>query len=182
MLEIIVPEQEFFDNSTQRFIKFGEVTLVLEHSLMSLARWESKWHKAFFSMREKTDEETRDYVRCMTLNKKVPDDVYYRLTDENISEINRYIEDPMSALKFYDGNGSGQSRELMTAETFYYWMFQQNVPLECEKWHLKRLISLLRYSSNKSNPKKNKNRSPQEIAERNARICEENRKRFNTRG
>lgn len=149
---------------------------------MSLAKWESKWHKAFFSRREKTDEEIRDYVRCMTLNKNIPDDVYYRLTTENIKAINEYIENPMSALRFNDTDSGGNSRDVMTAETFYYWMFQQNVPLECEKWHLKRLISLLRYSSNKNNPKKKKNMSPQEIAERNARICEENRKRFNTRG
>lgn len=182
MLTITIPEQEFFDNRTQRFIKFPKETICLEHSLYSLAKWESKWHKPFYSKKEKTEEETRDYIRCMTITKNVDPVLYLRLTQKNFDEIKEYIEDPMSALIFNDVNNGGNSREVPTAEMFYYSMFQQNIPLECEKWHLRRLMSLIRYSGSKNKPKDKKNRNMSDIVERNKRINEANRKKFNTRG
>lgn len=181
MLEITIPEQEFFDNRTQRFIKFPEAKICLEHSLYSLAKWESKWHKPFYSKKEKTEEEMRDYIRCMTITKKVDPAIYYRMTQANFDSIKEYLEDPMSALVFNDDN-SGSSRETPTAEMFYYSMFQQNIPLECEKWHIRRLMSLIRYSGAKNKPKDKRKQNTSDLIERNKRICEANRKKFNTRG
>lgn len=123
----------------------------------------------------------RDYIRCMTITKKVDPAIYYRMTQANFDSIKEYLEDPMSALIFNDDN-SGSSRETPTAEMFYYSMFQQNIPLECEKWHIRRLMSLIRYSGSKNKPKDKRKQNTSDLIERNKRICEANRKKFNTRG
>jgi len=181
MLEIVIPvTDECWDEETERFIPGEGITLHLEHSLVSLSKWESKHHKAFLSKREKTAEETLDYIRCMTLDENVPDEVYTRLTQANIDAINQYIEDPMSATHFYDDKNAPQSRETTTAELLYYWMLSNGVPLEWENRHLNRLIALLRMFSLKNSPKKK--RSPGEIARRHAEINAANRARYHTRG
>lgn len=155
MLQIIVPIcPEGWDAKNEVFVKEKTLTLQLEHSLVSLSRWESKWCKAFYSMKEKTYEETIDYIRCMTVNSNVSEEVYDHLTNENIRDIEKYIDAPMTALTFYNHEKEGSARENITSEFIYYWMISLNIPFECQKWHLNRLIALIRFISVKSSPPK----------------------------
>ena len=179
MLEITIPANECWDERTQTFVIIKEQTLRLEHSLVSLSKWESKWCKSFFSREDKTYEETIDYIRCMTLNTYVEPDVYNYLTDENIKQIGDYISAPMTATTFSD-NKKGGSREQITSELIYYWMVSFNIPFECQKWHLNRLLTLIRICEIKNQPPKKMSKS--QIASRNAALNAARRKQLNTTG
>lgn len=157
-LTIRVPEKEFFDPAKNEFVEVRETTLILEHSLISVTKWESKWHKPYLSREEKTKEEVLDYIRCMTLNSVDPN-VYYALSDSNISEIVEYIKNPMTATTFKKEN-KRLSREIITNELIYYWMTALNIPFDpCQKWHLSRLLTLIEVCSIKNQPPKNMSKS-----------------------
>ena len=160
MLKITIPSAELWDEDKEEFVYTKEQTLQLEHSLVSLSKWESKWCKAFLSKHEKTFEETVDYVKCMTLTQNVNSDVYQYLTNKNIAEINRYIEAPMTATYFSDDKIGKTSREQITSELIYYWMVALNIPFECDKWFLNNLLTLIRIASIKNAPpEKNKKKN-----------------------
>ena len=178
MLEITVPAAEMFDESTQEFIESKEQTLQLEHSLVSLSKWESKWHKAFLSKREKTFEETIDYIRCMTITKNVDPSVYFNLSKENIEAINRYIEDPMTATYIAEDPNGSIGGDVVTSELIYYWMISLNIPQEYQKWHLNRLISLIKVCNVKNMPAKKMSQS--ELMRRHSAINEARRKKAQT--
>lgn len=181
MLEIVIPlTEECWDEENEMFIPGEGVTLHMEHSLVSLSKWESKWHRAFLSKREKSAEESLDYIRCMILDVNVPEGILNRLTRKNIETINKYIEDPMSATHYYEDPNAPQSRETITAELLYYWMLANGIPFECENWHLNRLIALIKMCGLKNAPKKKRSRG--DIASRHAAINAANRKRYNTKG
>lgn len=144
MLRIVVPAAEFWDEAKEEFIYKAEQALQLEHSLVSLSKWESKWCKPFLSKDEKTTAETIDYIRCMTLTQNVKPDVYERLSPENIQQVNQYIQAPMTATWFSDTSGGKRNSEQITSELIYYWMIALNIPFECQKWHLNRLLTLIR--------------------------------------
>ena len=180
MLRITIPAVEQWDEAKQEFIYTKEQTLSLEHSLVSLSKWESKWCKPFLTKQEKTFEETLDYIKCMTLTQNVDPEVYNYLTNENIKEINEYIGAPMTATYFSDEKTSKTSREQVTAELIYYWMIALNIPFECQKWHLNRLLTLIKVCNIKNqSPKK---RSKKDIMSRNAALNAARRKRLNTKG
>lgn len=179
MLIIKIPASEMFNDATQEFIQVKEQTLQLEHSLVSLSKWESKWNKPFFSKTEKTLAETLDYIKCMTITQNVKPEVYSRLSASNIDEINKYIEAPMTATTFSNLNVGG-SREIVTSEIIYYWMIALNVPMECQKWHLNRLLTLIRVCNIKNTPPKKMNR--REIMNRNAALNAARRKQLNSKG
>lgn len=178
MLQIVVPAFEGFNNQTNTFINIEEQKLVLEHSLISLSKWESKWNKPFLSKENKTTEETIDYIRCMTLTKNVPPEAYLALTSQNIDEIVKYIDAPMSATTIRGEHSI--SREIVTSELVYYWMILHNIPFECQKWHLNRLFKLIEVCAIKSQPPKKMGR--QAIIERNASLNAARRKKLNTTG
>lgn len=182
MLQIAVTiEPEQWDEEKQEFVPEKTQTLQLEHSLVSLSKWESKWCKSFLSHSEKTTEETIDYIRCMTITPNVNPDIYNRLSNENINQINKYIEAPMTATYFNDNkNGKGGSRETVTAELIYYWMIALNIPFECQKWHLNRLLALIRVCNMKNTPPKKMSKG--EIMSRNAALNAARRKQLNTKG
>ena len=180
MLKITIPSAELWDEDKEEFVYTKEQTLQLEHSLVSLSKWESKWCKAFLSKHEKTFEETVDYVKCMTLTQNVNSDVYQYLTNKNIAEVNRYIEAPMTATYFSDDKIGKTSREQITSELIYYWMVALNIPFECQKWHLNRLLTLVKVCNIKNQPPKK--RSRKEILSRNAALNAARRKQLNTRG
>lgn len=180
MLQITIPAVELWDERKQEFVTTKEQTLQLEHSLVSLSKWESKWCKAFLSKQEKTFEETLDYIKCMTITQNVNPEVYNYLTNENIEEINKYIEAPMTATYFSDDKTVKPSREQITAELIYYWMIALNIPFECQKWHLNRLLTLIRVCNIKNQPPKK--RSIKEIMSRNAALNAARRKQLNTKG
>ena len=185
MLEITIPPvvSEQFDESKNEFVYstvLEEQTLQLEHSLVSLSKWESKWCKPFISHKEKTVEEILDYIKCMTLNDNVDPEVYKHLTVGNFNEVHEYINAPMTATTFSaDRNGKG-SREIITAELIYYWMITLNIPFECREWHLNQLLTLIRVCNIKNSPPKKMSKS--EIAKRNAALNAARRKQLNTTG
>lgn len=180
MLEITIPATEQWDEINQEFITTKEQTLKLEHSLVSLRKWESKWCKPFLSKEGKTHEETIDYIKCMTLTQNVDENVYNCLTNDNINQINKYIEAPMTATWFTDEKNRKVSREQVTAELIYYWMIALNIPFECQKWHLNQLLTLVRVCNIKNqSPKK---RSRREIMSQNAALNAARRKQLNTKG
>lgn len=180
MLRITISIEEQWDEVAEKFIPAKEQTLQLEHSLVSLSKWESKWCKSFLK-NEKTDEEILDYVRCMTITQNVDPDIYNHLSSENIKQINEYISAPMTATKFFDTNPQkGTHRETITAELIYYWMIIFNIPFECQKWHLNRLLTLIEVCDRKNRPTKKMSRN--EILQRNAALNRARREKLNTKG
>lgn len=142
MLTISLPAFEAFDNETNEFLQFPEAKLILEHSLRSISKWEGLRHEAFFQDRQMSTEEFLDYIHCMTTNPQKDDRVYLRLTDANLQEIIRYIEDPHSARKMAKPKRN-QRRTAQTAEDFYSAMAYFGIPFECENWHFGRLAALI---------------------------------------
>lgn len=181
MLSIIVPlGSEQWDEENQEFIEPKKQTLQLEHSLISLSKWESKWCKPFFSKTAKTDEETLDYIKCMTITQNVSQEVYNHLTPNNIEEINKYIEAPMTATTFSDDRSNKQNREIVTAELIYYWMISLQIPPEYQKWHLNKLLTLIRVCNVKNAPPRKM--SKREIMSRNAQLNAARRKQLSSKG
>lgn len=161
MLTITVPESEVFDERTNEFHTLEAMTLELEHSLVSLHLWESKWEKPFISPGEKTTEETIGYVQAMTLTPNVSPEVYLRLSNDNLREINSYIESKMTATWFKElpGQPKGGTGEMITAELIFYWMVAFNIPSEYKHWHLNQLFTLIRIANEKNKPKKKMSRA-----------------------
>ncbi len=185
MLQITIPAAvyEEFDEEKNEFVYTTiskEQTLQLEHSLVSLSKWESKWCKPFLSKQEKTDEEILDYIKYMTLTQNVKPEVYARLTRTNIEQINKYIDSPMTATTFSKEATRGGAREIVTAELIYYWMIALNIPFECQKWHLNRLLTLIRVCNIKNSPPKKM--SKRQTASQYAQLNAARRKQFNSRG
>lgn len=180
MLTIIVPGDEMFDEQSQEFITKNDVTLKLEHSLISLSKWESLYEKPFLGKEEKTQEEVRGYIKCMTLTPNVLPEVYEKLSDENITDINTYIDAKMTATWFNEAPGAPQSRDVITAELIYYWLIVFDIPFECEKWHLNRLFTLIRVCNIKQAKPQKMSRS--EIAARNRELNAQRRAQLGTTG
>jgi hypothetical protein len=180
MLTIIVPGVEMFDEEKQEFVSVDDVTLTLEHSLVSLSKWESIYEKPFLGQDKKTVEEVLEYVKIMVLTSNVPEDVWKKLSEENIVKINEYIDAKMSATWFNDSPGAPKSREIITAELIYYWMITFQIPFECETWHLNRLFTLIRVCNTKQAKPKKMSRS--EIAARNRELNAQRRQQLGTRG
>lgn len=181
MLRIEVPlGPERWDEKKQMFIEPKVQVLQLEHSLVSLSKWESKYCKPFLSKSEKTIEETLDYIKFMTISQNVNPEVYDHITLNNVREINAYIDAPMTATTFANDKNGRPNREIITAELIYYWMITLNIPFECQKWHLNRLITLIRVCDVKNAPPKKM--SKREIASRNASLNAARRQRLNTKG
>ena len=179
MLKITIPATEMFDDRTQEFITYKEQSLQLEHSLVSISKWESRWHKPFLSKEEKTYSQTIDYIKCMTITQNVDPEVYNRLTNSNIQDINNYIDDSMTATTFSNKSQS-QSREIVTSELIYYWMIALNIPMECQRWHINRLLTLIRVCEVKQTPPKKM--SKREIASRNASLNAARRNKLGSKG
>ena len=179
MLQITVPALEYWDSVKQQFVYTKEQTLQLEHSLVSLSKWESQWGKPFLHSQDKTDEETLDYIRCMTITQNVKPEVYSRLSADNVRAIHDYINAPMTATTFSKDSGGKRNHKIITAELMYHWMIELGIPPQYEKWHLNRLITLIRVRQEENNPKK---MSKKDIYSRNAQINARNRAKFNSKG
>ena len=181
MLRITIPATEMWDEGNQEFKYTKECTLQLEHSLVSLQKWESKWRKPFLSKDGMTTEETIDYIRCMTITQNVPPEVYGSLTHENIKEVEEYINAPMTATWFSEEKKTGRSNgEVVTAELIYHWMIALQIPSEYRKWHLNQLLTLIRVCNVKNAPPKKMGKRA--IMSRNAALNAARRQQFNTNG
>lgn len=178
MLQITIPAVEVFNSKTDEFVTIKEQKITLEHSLVSISKWESKWKKPFISKKEKTVEEIIDYVRCMCLTQNVDSRVFNNLSEENVKDIRAYIEDPMTATTLpKDGK---QGKEVITSELIYYCMIACNIPIEFQKWHLNRLMTLIRVCEIKNSPQKKMSRK--EILARNKALNDARRKKLGTTG
>ena len=177
--EITIIGYELFDEGTSEFFNPKTQKLKLEHSLVSLSKWESKWCKPFLKKEEKTREEMLDYIKCMTLTQNVDPNIYRCLSRKNLEEINAYINAPMTATTFSDKGTSRASRETTTSEIIYYQMIELDIPFECEKWHLNRLLTLIRVCSAKKSPKK---MSKKDTINQYAALNAARKKQFNSKG
>ena len=181
MLKLVIPAQEAWNEQKQEFITTKETHLVLEHSLVSLSKWESKWKKPFLTDKQKTFDETIDYMRCMTITQNIDPDVYYCVTNENIEAVNKYIEDSMTATTITRKQQKGRiNGEQVTSELVYYWMVALNIPFECQKWHLNRLITLIEICNIKSEKPKKMGRKS--IYSQNSALNAARRAQLNSRG
>ena len=179
MLKITVPGLEQWDEAHQMFISTKETELCLEHSLVSVSKWESKWHKHFIGNNNLTEEMLLDYIRCMTLTQNVNPEVYYAIDRSLIETITEYIKDSHTATWFSE-DGKKTNNQIITSELIYYWMIALQIPFECQKWHLNRLLTLIRVCNEKNQPEKKMSRS--EIMRRNRELNEARRKALNTKG
>lgn len=179
MLKITVPGIEQFDEEKGEFLSSKETTLQLEHSLVSLSKWEAKWCKPFLSKETKTTQETIDYIRCMTITQNVDENVYLAITNENMAAVREYIEAPMTATTFSKDSHS-KNKEIITAELIYYWMIALNIPVDFQKWHLNRLLTLINVCHIKNSPPKKMSKN--DIASRNRSLNAARKQALNTRG
>lgn len=180
MLEITIMIPEQWDESKQEFISPREQTLRLEHSLVSLSKWESKHHKPFYSKTGLNVMETIDYIKCMTLTQNVDSNVYDFINNSHVEQVKKYIDDPMTATTFNERNKGRNSSEQITAEIIYYSMIALNIPFECQKWHLNRLLTLIKVCNIKNTPPKKMGK--RELMSRNRALNEARKKQFSTKG
>lgn len=179
MLTLEIESEEFFDEEREIFLPPVRGTLRLEHSLVSLSKWEAKWEKPFLTKDRKTEEETLDYVRCMTIG-RVDERLYDYVGADAIAAVQLYINKPMTATTFHGSPQRNDSGEVVTSELIYYWMVAAQIPFECERWHLNRLFTLIRIAGIKANP--DNKRSSADVAAEYRRINEARRKAMQTRG
>ena len=158
MLKITVPKRELFDNNTNEFIYVEKTNLTLEHSLVSISKWESKWHKSYISSNGKLSAvEILDYIKCMTITQNVDPNVYLALTKENLEQIQEYISDPATATTTQHFKKQPNNKnKIITAEVIYSWMISLHIPVEFQKWHLNRLLTLIDVCQMDQNPESNK--------------------------
>lgn len=180
MLKLQIAEIELFDEENSRFISSPSYTLKLEHSLVSLSKWESVFERPFLGSKERTTEETLVYIRMMDLGNETPPEVFDRLSKQHFDAINVYINAKMTATTINEHSKSGGLRETITSELIYYWMITLNIPFECQTWHLNRLLTLIRVCNFKNTPPRKMSR--QELARRNTTLNQQRRKRLGTSG
>lgn len=188
MLNIVIPGREYYDEKNNIFVEIPPTKLQLEHSLLSIEKWESKWHKPFYSkIDDKTEEERIDYIRCMTITQNVNPEIYLFIPIEIRKKIKEYMDAPMTATWFRKEEVKSGNQEIITAEIIYWWMFSQGIPLECQKWHINRLLTQIRVCSEKNkemnDPKRGKRTraSKQSISNRKS-LNERRKNRLNSKG
>jgi hypothetical protein len=184
VLKITIPATELFNDETNKFINVKETTLELEHSLVSLSKWEQKWQVPFLGREQKTHEQTLDYIRCMNLSpEEIPPEVFLAITNDTINQIGEYINNKMTATWFSEvpGQKGPRTGEVLTAEVIYYWLVALTIPFEVQHWHLNRLLTLVRVTNIKNDPKKKL--MPRNEAAAQQRMLNEQRKaRLGTKG
>lgn len=180
MLKIIVPGTEMFDETTEEFITVDDVTLELEHSLVSLSKWESIHEVPFLGKEKKSTEQIIEYIKCMTLTENVLEKVFLNLSEQNFKDINNYIDAKMTATWFSEAPGAPKSRDVITSELIYYWMVVFQIPFECENWHINRLFTLIRVCNIKQAKPIKMSRS--ELAARNRELNEQRKAQLGTKG
>ena len=180
MLRITTTSRELFNDATQEFILIPSAKLVLEHSLISVWKWESKWKKSFLNSPNLSGEEMIDYVRCMTIGEEANELVYRYLSSENLKKIQEYINEPMTATTFSNKESHTHKKEIITAELIYYWMIEAGIPFECEKWHLNKLLTLIRVCNVKGSSGKKMSR--RDIFKQNSELNAARRRALGSKG
>ena len=182
MLQLFIDNAELYNEETNEFIYIKPQKLLLEHSLLSVSKWEARWKKPFLSKDDKTPAEIMDYIKCMTITSNVDSRVYQCLTPQQLEAIQKYINEDATATTFTERNAVHKYGRGITSELIYYWMTAQNIPFECEKWHLSRLLTLIRIASIENDPKRNKKMGRKDIYNQNRALNAARRAKHNTRG
>ena len=186
-----IPKVEYFDQATQEFITIpgrhaNAIHLQLEHSLLSIRRWEAKWHEVFGAVGQMDEERFRDYVRCMTINPQKDPEVYRDLLPEDFVKIGEYIQDPMSAYDMSKKKKPKKKQKPEPAEAYYFAMTQLGIPFDCEKWHFNQLMALIDYCATNGSGgmagSQGKPRSQREMMELYHALNQKNRKKYNSKG
>ena len=180
MLTLIVSMVDGFDETTSEFVSVEDVTMELEHSLVSVSKWEAKYEKAFLGAGDKTEDQVLDYIRMMILGSLPPQEVFARFSEKNYTDIKEYIDAKMSAAWFSDTGPKNTTSEVVTSELIYYWMIALGIPFECQSWHLNRLLTLIKVCNLKNAPEKKM--SPADIAARNKQLNAQRRAEMKSRG
>lgn len=183
MLTLTISPPDMWDETKEEFVYIKPQVLTLEHSLVSISKWEQKWQVPFLGKKDLSAEETRDYVRCMTLTQNVNPAIYDYISPQNIKEIDEYMNQSMTATTFRNSGNTGRSARrsrAITSELIYYWMTVLNIPMECQKWHLNRLLTLIRICNEESQPSKKMSKA--ETAKMYAELNARRRKRLGTKG
>lgn len=154
MLNLYISEKMLFDERSSKIIHINSINIILEHSLMSIAKWESKYNIPFIHTKEKTKEQMYDYISMMCITKNVNSNVFHTLSAKELKEITNYLNAPMTATTISKQKNSKHSNEIYTAEVIYYYMIKHGIPFECQKWHINRLMMLINVCSLKDNPTK----------------------------
>lgn len=186
MLTVTLPGVELYDDNTSTFTTIKGTTITLEHSLVAISKWESKWKVPFLSKEAKTRAQTLDYIKCMTVTQNVNPLLYLYIPDSIIKQIQDYMDDKMTATWFREEKGPKKTRErVVTSELIYYWMIESNIPMECQKWHLNRLITLIQVVNEErkaADPNNKKRRNPRDIAKSRSELNRQRRELLNSRG
>lgn len=190
MLELKIEAKEGWDASRNEFVSTKPTTICLEHSLVSLSKWEAKYKKPYLSSADKTKEEILYYVKCMTITQNVDQNIYNLLGEKELKIINEYISDQMTATWFNDKKPEGaapvrQNKQTITSELIYYWMISYQIPFECQRWHLNRLLTLIRICNiedAKQNGKHGGKMSKRDILSQNRALNAARKQKYNTRG
>ena len=153
MKTITIPAAELFDENTNEYIYTRETTIKIEHSLVSVSKWEAKWEVPFLNAKM-SREQSIDYIRCMTITQKVDPNIYKTIPNSLLKEVNEYIDSKQTATWFNDKNNRAHKQRTVTSELIYYWMIACGIPFECEKWHLNRLVTLIRVCQEEAKPSK----------------------------
>lgn len=179
MLTIVLPELETYSEE-DGFIVHEKAKIRLEHSLYAISLWESKWKKSFFKSEAMSPGEFLYYVSCMAIDEDAPENWWIRLDEQKLIKIRDYMADPMTATTIYRSSPTTTKHQTVTSELIYFWMSQFNIPFECDRWNLNRLMTLLEVASIKSGPQKKMGKK--ESMRQQQAICEANRKKYNSRG
>lgn len=180
MLTLTVGATDVYDEESETFGTQGGFELQLEHSLVSVSKWESEFEKPFLGKSEKTADETLAYIRYMVVSENPPEDFLEQLSNENLEAVNAYINRKMTATWFSDQPGTPKTHEVITAELIYYWMTVFNIPFACETWHLNRLFTLIRIANIKQAKPKKMSRA--EVARRNRELNAQRKAQLGTKG
>ena len=180
MLTLKIPAAEQWDQQKEEFVYTREYTITIEHSLVSVSKWEARWGRSFLAEPPKTRQETVDYVKCMTVTQNVPPEAYIGLTDGNLRDINKYIDAPMTATKINSPKTGKKGGRTVTSELIYYWMIEFGIPFECQIWHFNRLMTLIRVCEIEGAPKKKMSKN--DIYSRNNALNKKRRQMMNSRG
>lgn len=183
MLELEIIGGEFYNELTEEFINVKPTVIRLEHSLVSISKWESRWKTPFLKQREGgfSRDEIEDYIRCMTITQNVPEEVYKAIGPNELEKVNAYINDEKTATTFNNLNNSTPNRQVVTSELIYYWMTVHQIPWEAQKWHLSRLLTLIEICNIK-NGGKSKKMSTRAIMNQNRALNAQRRAAMGTRG
>ena len=180
MIQVTIPGGELFDPKTNEFINFKTTTVSLEHSLISISKWEAKWKKSFFKNEERSLDEIIDYIACMCVTPNVDPRIFHKISSKEVKKVSDYISDPMTATTFHDLEDHKANKQTVTSELVYYWMIAYNIPFECQKWHINRLLTLIRICGIKNAPPKKISKA--EMMRKRAQVNAERRSRLHTKG